>query len=351
MALTLRSSSPRGSISRSARPGPAATLALIGPLALLAPAALTPGCSSGKREAPVTIDGSSTVEPITKALVVRYAGTGARTRIAVGVSGTGGGFKKFLLGETDINDASRAIKPSELKTAEEKGIAFIELPIAFDGISVVVHPKNTFVDHLTVAELRAIWSPESRITTWQGVRPSWPDKPLKLYGPGTDSGTFDTFTEAINGKSGACRQEFTRSEDDNILVRGVSGDADALGFFGFAYYVENQDKLRAVPIKVGDGPAVAPSFDSIASGAYTPLSRPLFLYVRADRARNKGVRGFLDFALENAGAVVKDVGYVPLPEPMMAVVRERLAKGTTGTMFKDGKSSVDLRVALGMKGS
>lgn len=267
--------------------------------------------SAGSMRGEVKIDGSSTVFPITEAVAEEFLGVQPRVRVNVGVSGTGGGFKKFLAGETDINDASRHIKPNEEKAAKTKGIAYLELPIAYDGLSVVVNPKNSFVNHLTAEELKKIWQPGSSVKTWADVRPGWPAKEIKLYGPGTDSGTFDYFTKAINGKSGASRPDYTASEDDNVLVHGIAGDTYALGYFGYAYYIENKNKLKVVPIDGGAGP-VKPTEKTINDGSYKPLSRPIFIYVRTDALKKPPVKAFVDFYLESAGALVTEVGYVPL---------------------------------------
>ncbi len=259
----------------------------------------------------VKVDGSSTVFPITEAVAEEFRAVAPRVRVTVGVSGTGGGFKKFLAGETDINDASRRIKSKEVSKAEEKGIKYIDLPVAYDGISVVINPKNDFVDYLTVEELRKIWQPGSSVKRWSDIRPGWPAKPINLFGPGTDSGTFDYFTKKVNGKSGASRPDFTASEDDNMLVHGVAGDKYALGYFGYAYYAENKDKLRVVPIDAGAGP-VAPSGVTINNGTYKPFSRPIFIYVRVKSLKKPEVAAFVNFYLKNAGALSKEVGYVPL---------------------------------------
>jgi phosphate transport system substrate-binding protein len=259
----------------------------------------------------VKVDGSSTVFPITEAVAEEFGKKHQRVRVTVGVSGTGGGFKKFFIGETDINDASRPIKGSEKKLAKKNGIEYIQLPVAFDGISVVVNPKNTWLDYLTVAELKKIWEPGSQVTTWKDVRAGWPDRKIRLYGPGTDSGTFDYFTGAINGKSHASRSDFTKSEDDNVLVQGVAGDRDALGYFGFAYYSENKDKLKIVPIKNKQAP-VAPSLTTINDGSYSPLSRPIFIYVSGKSVQRPEVATFVEFYLKNAAELSRDVGYVSL---------------------------------------
>jgi len=262
----------------------------------------------------VKVDGSSTVFPITEAVAEEFGKVKAhrRIRVTVGVSGTGGGFKKFLAGETDINDASRSIKQKEIDKARKNGVKYIELPVAYDGLSVVVNKKNTWVDYLTVEELNKIWKPGSTVKTWKDIRSNWPDQIIRLYGPGTDSGTFDYFTEVINGKSQVSRSDFTKSEDDNVLVSGVAGDKGSLGYFGFAYYVENKDKLKVVPIKQGNKKPVAPTMTTINNGSYAPLSRPIFIYVNLQAAKKAEVREFIRFYLKNAKELVKEVGYVPL---------------------------------------
>jgi phosphate transport system substrate-binding protein len=292
----------------------------------------------------VTIDGSSTVFPITEAVAEEFQRAHPDVRVTVGISGTGGGFKKFTAGETDINDASRLIKGSEVELAEQNGIGYIELPVAFDGLSVVVNPENTFVDHLTVEELQKIWEPASSVERWSQVRAGWPDEEIALYAPGTDSGTFDYFTEAINGESGAVRQDFTASEDDNVLVQGVAGDPNALAFFGFAYYIENTDKLKVVPIDPGDG-AVAPSEVTINDGTYRPLSRPIFIYVSTEAAERPEVQAFVTFYLENAADLVGEVGYVALPETAYEAAVARFENRVTGSAFSaatKGKSIAEI---------
>lgn len=264
----------------------------------------------------VKVDGSSTVFPITEAVAEEFGmlKEHRRVRVTVGVSGTGGGFKKFLAGETDINDASRPIKQKEIDKAKKNGVKYIELPVAFDGLSVVVNKKNTWVDYLTVAELHKIWKPGSTVKTWKDIRSSWPNQKIHLYGPGTDSGTFDYFTEVINGKSQVSRSDFTKSEDDNVLVTGVAGDKGSLGYFGFAYYVENKDKLKVVPIKQGNKKPVAPTMTTINNGSYAPLSRPIFIYVNLKSAKKPEVHEFVRFYLKQAKELAKEVGYVPLPD-------------------------------------
>ncbi|AHM56898.1 phosphate ABC transporter ATP-binding protein, PhoT family [Peptoclostridium acidaminophilum DSM 3953] len=290
-------------------------------MVLIASMALFAGCSGGNEggeaqaglTGEIKIDGSSTVFPITEAVAEEFLAQNPDVKIPVGVSGTGGGFKKFTAKEIDINDASRPIKDEEKQLAEQNGIEYAEIKVAYDGLSVVVNPENTWVDSLTVDELKKIWAPDSTVKTWKDVRPEWPAEAIKFYAPGTDSGTFDYFTEEINGESGAMRADITPSEDDNVLVQGISGDKNAIGFFGFAYYEENADKLKVVKIDNGSGP-IEPKFDTIKSGDYAPLSRPLFLYVNKESLTRPEVKSFLQFYIENAGTLAAEVGYVALPD-------------------------------------
>jgi phosphate transport system substrate-binding protein len=290
----------------------------------------------------IAIDGSSTVFPITEAVAEEFQKKHPQVRVTVGQSGTGGGFKKFLNNETAISNASRPIKSSEAEEAKQKGIEYIELPIAYDGLSVVVHPSNTWVETLTVAELKKIWEPESKVNNWSQVRAGFPDRPLKLYGAGTDSGTFDYFTEAINGKEDASRPDYTASEDDNMLVQGVSGDPGALGYFGYAYFEANQDKLKLVAIDNGQG-GVKPSPETINNGSYQPLSRPLFIYVRKDAAEKPEVQAFIKFYLTEGRKLVKDAGYIPLPDRAYELAQERFDKRITGSVFAGG-SQVGVKI-------
>jgi phosphate transport system substrate-binding protein len=312
-------------------------------LAALALFALV-GCGGQSEKHPgglagtVAIDGSSTVFPITEAVAEEFQKENPGVRVLVAISGTGGGFKKFSVSETDINDASRPIKSSELAKATENGVSFIEIPVAYDGIAVMVNPSNDFVDHLTVEELKKIWQPGSTVRNWSDVRSDWPDQPLKLYGPGTDSGTFDYFTEAINGKSQSCRADFTASEDDNVLVQGIAGDKGALGFFGFAYYAENTSRLKIVPVDPGNG-AVTASEITINDGTYTPLSRPIFIYVSTAAAERPEVREFVKFYIENAPQLVAEVGYVPLPGKLYELGKQRFERGITGSVLSGVKTS------------
>lgn len=261
----------------------------------------------------IKIDGSSTVFPITEAIAEEFRAAYPDVKIPVGVSGTGGGFKKFAAKETDISNASRPIKDGEAEAAKANGVEYIELMVAYDGLSVLVNPANTWVDSLTVEELKKIWGPDSTVKTWKDVRAEWPAEEIKLYAPGTDSGTFDYFTEVINGKSGAIRPDFIGSEDDNVLVQGIAGDKNAIGFFGYAYYEENKDKLKVVKIDNGNG-AIEPTFETIKSGSYAPLSRPIFIYVNKASLEKPEVKAFVTFYLETAKDIVKEVGYIALPD-------------------------------------
>ena len=285
---------------------------------------------------PVRMDGSSTVFPISEAVAEEYLAEAPRVRVTVGVSGTGGGFKKFLNEEIDINAASRPIKDSEFEQANEKGIQVLEIPVAFDGLSVVVNPKNTWVDFLTTGELKRIWEPDSSVTTWKDVRDEWPDEPIRLYGPGTDSGTFDYFTGTINGKEQASRPDFTASEDDNVLVQGISGDLYSLGYFGFAYYLENQGKLRAVPIDGGAGP-ISPTPQTINEGTYAPLSRPIYIYINASTLDKNQVADFVSFYLDSAGQLAEEVGYISLPQESYQLARARVETRTAGSSYHGEK--------------
>jgi phosphate transport system substrate-binding protein len=303
----------------------------------------------------VAIDGSSTVFPITEAMAEEFQKVEkGNTRVTVGISGTGGGFKKFCRGETDISDASRPIKDSEREACKQAGIEFIELPVALDALAVLVHPRNDWVDHLTVDELKKIWEPaaQGKVTSWSQVREGFPSKPIRLFGPGTDSGTYDYFTEAIVGKEHSSRGDFTASEDDNVLVQGIAGDVNALGFFGFAYYHENQKKLKAVPVSWKGGKPVAPSVDAAKDGTYQPLSRPIFIYVSRKAADAKPhVARFVEFYLTDANAqtLVKEVGYVPLPKEAYAKALETFRKREIGTAFHGSEVGVGIEALLARK--
>lgn len=271
----------------------------------------------------IIIDGSSTVFPISEAIAEEFRKANSDVNISIGFSGTGGGFKKFTIGETDISNASRPIKESEAEIAKTNKIDYVELMIAYDGLSVMVNKANDFVTSLTVEELNNIWKPDSTVVTWRDVRPEWPNEPIKLYAPGTDSGTFDYFTEEINGKSGAVRTDFTPSEDDNVLVQGIAGDKYSLGFFGYAYYIENTDKLKIVKIDAGKG-AVEPTFETIKDGSYAPLSRPIFMYVTKTSLAEEHVKAFVEYFLTKGTSLISEVGYVPLGETAYAAELAKL---------------------------
>ena len=260
----------------------------------------------------IEIDGSSTVFPITQAVAEEFQKEHPDIRVNVGVSGTGGGFKRFQVGETDINDASRPIKSSEADECAKNGIEYIEFTIAIDGLAVMVNPQNTWVDYLTVEELNLIWKPDSPVERWNDVRPEWPDEKIRLYGPDTDSGTFDYFTDVINGDEGVSRSDYTASADDNVLVQGIAGDQNSLGYFGYAYYAENTDKLKIVPIDSGNGPVI-PSDETVKAGQYTPLARPIFIYVNKASLSTEVVNTFVRFYMENAEQLVAEVGYTTQP--------------------------------------
>lgn len=286
----------------------------------------------------VLVDGSSTVFPISEAMAEEFGAVNPDAAVTVGVSGTGGGFKKFCAGETDITGASRPITQEEIDLCAEAGIEYVELPIAFDGLTVVVNPENDFVDCITTEELATMWEPDAQdtVSNWNQIRPEFPDAPLALYGPGTDSGTYDFFMEAI-GTDGESRGDYTASEDDNVIVQGVSSDPNGLGFFGLAYYVENQDSLKALEIDNGDG-CVAPTAETVADGSY-PLSRPEFIYVKQSVADDPAVAAFVDFYLDPANAnLVDEVGYVSLPEGIYDKANARFEDQTTGSVFEGGSS-------------
>ena len=299
---------------------------------LLGLALVLAACGAGT----IDIDGSSTVFPISEAMVEEFAKfSGGSARLVIGISGTGGGFKKFWAGETDITNAARPIKEIEVEKCAENGMEYIELPVAIDGITVAVNPDNDFVQCLTVQDLNTMWKPEAegRITRWSQVRPDWPDQRLRLYGPGVDSGTFDYFTQVVNGEAQASRGDFTSSERDNVLVQGVSGDKSSLGYFGYAFALENQEILKVVAIDGGNG-CIAPTNETINDGSYSPLSRPLFIYVRAQAVKDTSVREFVRFSLSLQGrALVGEVGFVPFQARVYELALARFEKGLTGTLF------------------
>jgi phosphate transport system substrate-binding protein len=316
------------------------------PLAL---AFLTTGCGGGGEgvapasSAPsvIAIDGSSTVYPVTEAVAEEYQKANPGTRVTVGISGTGGGFAKFCRDEIDISDASRPIKSSELELCEKGGVAFIEMPVAYDGLAVMVNPKNTWATSMTVAELKKLWEPaaQGKVMRWSQIRAGWPDREIHLFGAGVDSGTFDYFTEVIVGASQKSRGDFTSSEDDNVLVQGIAGDENALGFFGYAYYEENKDKLKLVAIddeneSNGAGP-ILPSQETVRNGTYRPLSRPIFIYPKIKALDRPEVRSFVDFYLSHGPQLAREVGYVPLSDREYDLVRQRFGSRTAGTMYAD----------------
>jgi phosphate transport system substrate-binding protein len=284
----------------------------------------------------VKIDGSSTVFPITEAVAEDFQkAKKQQIKVTVGISGTGGGFKKFCRGETDISNASRPILKSEMEDCKKAGIEYFELPVAFDALTVVINPKNAFIKQLTVAEMKRMWEPsaQGKVTRWNQVNPQWPDQPMKLFGPGADSGTFDYFTEAVVGKSKSSRGDFTASEDDNVLVQGVARDVNGLGYFGYAYYIENKDKLKAVPIVNARGQAVTPSLETVENGTYAPLSRPIFIYVNSASLGKPEVKEFVEYYLKNGGQLAKEVKYVPLPASAYQLAWKHVQDGKKGTVF------------------
>ncbi len=274
----------------------------------------------------VKIDGSSTVYPIIEAVAEEFSKVNPQVRVTAGVSGTGGGFKKFIAGEIDICNASRPVKDAEKADLAKKGIKYTEIKIGYDGLSIIVNPANTFVDYISTAELAKLWGTDSKVKTWADLRKGWPAKAIKLYGPGTDSGTFDFFTEVINGKAQVSRADFTKSEDDNVLVQGVIGDKDALAYLGHSYVEQNKDKLKVVPVGDTKAKAVSPTTETIKSGTYAPLSRPLFIYVADSSLKKKEVKEFIEFTLKNSTKLVSEVGYVPLNETEYKTQTKLLAR-------------------------
>jgi phosphate transport system substrate-binding protein len=302
----------------------------------------------------IRIDGSSTVYPVTEAVAEDFGRATGNRDVTVGISGTGGGFQKFCRDEIDIADASRPISPAESEACAKTGVDYVELPVAYDGLAVVVNPKNTWTASMTVAELKKLWEPaaQGKIMRWNQIRPGWPDREIHLFGAGVDSGTFDYFTEAIVGKVDESRGDYTSSEDDNVIVQGVSGDEGALGYFGFAYYQENREKLRLVAIDDeddtnGKGPIV-PSLDTVKDGTYRPLSRPIFIYPKVKALDRPEVRGFVDYYLGKGVPLVTEVGYIPLTDREYEMVRARLASRRTGSMYQgtDSHSKLTLEQRL-----
>jgi phosphate transport system substrate-binding protein len=287
----------------------------------------------------ITADGSSTVFPITEAVAEDFQQANPGTRVTVGSSGTGGGFAKFCRNETDISNASRPIRATEAEACAKAGITFIELPVAYDGLAIVIHPSNTWATTMTVAELKKLWEPaaQGKITRWSQIRAGWPDREIHLFGAGVDSGTFDYFTEAIMGKSTASRGDYTSSEDDNVIVQGVSGDENALGYFGFAYYEQNKDKLKLVGVDDGDdangkGP-ILPSPETVKDGTYRPLSRPIFIYPKLQSLERPEVNSFVEFYVMKGAPLIREVGYIPLSDREYELVRTRFKERKTGSMF------------------
>lgn len=307
-------------------------------------AALFSACSVSAADKIIKIDGSSTVYPITEAIAEEFQ-IATKTKVTVGESGTGGGFKKFCRGETDISNASRPILQKEIDACKEAGVQFIELPVAFDALTVVVNQKNDWAKSLTVEDLKKIWAPGSKINNWKDINPAYPDRKLALYGPGTASGTFDYFSEAVNGKAKAHRTDYTPSEDDNVLVQGVTSNIGGMAYFGMAYYEENKGKLNAVAISPKKGaPAIQASVKSVEDGTYQPLARPIFIYVNATSAAFKPeVKAFINFYLDNAPELVKEVKYVPLPAEDYAAVKAHFKALKPGTGF-GGHNEVGIKV-------
>ncbi|HUU35878.1 MAG TPA: PstS family phosphate ABC transporter substrate-binding protein [Vicinamibacterales bacterium] len=317
------------------------------------------GCGGGQSGAPgqtaaaattVTLDGSSTVFPISEAVAEEFQKTAPGVRVTVGISGTGGGFQKFCRGETDISNASRPITATESAACAAAGITFIEMPVAYDGLAVVANPKATWIDHLTVAELKTMWAPEAqgKVMRWSHIRSGWPDRELHLFGAGVDSGTYDYFTQAIVGTEGASRGDFTSSEDDNVLVQGIANDELAIGFMPYAYYIENKDTLKLIAVDDGKtdngaGP-ISPSVESVKTGTYQPLSRPVFIYASVPALARPEVVQFVNYYLTEGSALAEEVGYVPLGERGDQLVQAHFAARTPGSVFEHAGSQVGLTI-------
>ncbi len=340
VALLLAACGSSPAAAPTATPLPAPTA----PLPTPEPTLRLPAIDLATLRDEIKIDGSSTVFPITEQVAIALNELAPNLTIRLGVSGTGGGFQRFCAGETDISNASRPIKKSEQEKCAAQGIQFIELPVAFDGISVVVHPENDWVQCLTIADLNRMWAVEGegRIMRWNQVRPEWPDLPLQLYGPGVESGTYDYFTSAVVGAEGVSRADFTASEDDYLLAQDLAANRNGLGFFGYAYYVEYNDQLRAVAIDGGGG-CVAPTIETITSGAYQPLARPIFIYARVDALERPAVRALVEFYLQNGTTFVQRARYVPLPANAYDLALRRVERRITGSVFAGG-SQVGLSI-------
>ncbi|AKU12895.1 phosphate ABC transporter substrate-binding protein [Azoarcus sp. CIB] len=312
----------------------------------LAAAVLVLGAQAAHAQSLVKIDGSSTVFPVTEAVAEDFQSSKkGEVKVTVGISGTGGGFKKFCRGEIDIADASRPILKKEMEACSQAGIKYIELPVAFDALTVVANPKNAFIKQLSVEQLKKMWEPgaQGAVTSWKQIDPSFPDAPLKLFGAGSDSGTFDYFTEAVVGKAKASRGDYTASEDDNVLVQGVSRDINAIGYFGYAYYAENQGKLKAVSIVNKEGKPVLPGAAAVLDGSYNPLSRPIFIYVAEKSLEKAEVRDFVTYYLKNASKLATEVKYVPLPAKAYEIALDHVNKKKLGTVF-GGEAEVGVTI-------
>lgn len=299
------------------------------------------GTSESTLSGSITIDGSSTVQPIMSGIAEDFDDVNEEVRTTVAESGTGGGFKKFCNGEIDIANASRPIKPEEIEACTANKIEFVEVPVAFDGLSVVVNPQNDWMSDITVDELKMIWQPNSKVKMWSDVRPAFPKEQIKLYGPGTSSGTFDYFTEAIVGKKGESRPDYTQSEKDDVLVTGVAGDKNSLGYFGYAYYENNRAKLKLLAVN-----GVKPAPQTVVDGTYTPLSRPLFAYASKAAMEKPQVVAFLKYVLSQGKEIIREEGYVPLPDEAYAACLARLEKKTVGSVFQDVKPGMKIEDVL-----
>jgi phosphate transport system substrate-binding protein len=324
------------------------SFAMLGPVMVVTAQEATPGTELmpyepgegvADLEGSIASDGSSTVFPITQAVAEEFLGIAANVDVRVDFSGTGGGFERFCKGETAIQNASRPIKPEEVQACAETGVDFYEFAVAFDGLAVVTNADNDYLECLTVEELATLWAPDSEILSWNQLNPEFPEEEVILYGPGTDSGTFDYFTEEIVGEVGASRTDYTPSEDDNVLVQGVLGDTSALGYFGYAYYEQNQDGLKLIAVDSGDG-CVIPSAETIADGSYTPLSRPLFVYVKAESLMEAPVQEFMRFYVANAPELALEVGYFPLPGDGYAQAQQKLEAAISGEGEPDGPTGM-----------
>jgi phosphate transport system substrate-binding protein len=300
--------------------------------------------------ATVRADGSSTVFPITEAVAEEFQKANTAVRVTVGISGTGGGFKKFCAGETDVSNASRPIKPTEVELCKKNGIEYVELPVAYDGLAILINPKNSWAKEITTAELKKLWEPEAqgKVMRWKDIRADWPAKEIHLYGAGVDSGTYDYFTEAIVQKEHSSRGDYTSSEDDNVIVQGVAKDELALGFFGYAYYSENKDKLKLLPVDDGKddngkGP-IEPSLETVLAGTYQPLARPVFIYLAVKSLDKPAVVSFANFFLEKGADLVKEVGYIPLPPGAYVMAKARVESRKTGSLFGGKGSQVGVSI-------